>query len=223
MQILTTESSIDLLEIIGWKDPSDRKDRDASFAIFYERHKVSLAKAAMQMVKGLRDADTVVKSLVNDTFIDVYHKSSEFNFSKSNCNDPEKAVRLWLIGILKNRFLQHIDEAKKRNPERYALETHFLQTEQPRQTIENFDLNLNSIAVQSALDMLPENDKELLLISMNFMEIVTDDSKKSIHCEIPPDIRKALALAFGVQEISLRKKRERALAKLKTILEKNRC
>lgn len=215
---LATRSAddIDLLLRMTFKD-ENREDAEAALAEFFCRYQTTLLGFAEK--SGFRALGWNPDDFVLRTFEKAFEKAGSF---RAPADLPPDKLRLkiqaWLFQIAKNEFLMEF-----RKPERKLeapTEKECMEAEEqaplPEKSPERFDLQTlqgKKAAVRTFLDAMPEADREMLVISMNFYDFKTG----KVH--LPDDILEGLAESMGTTPESIKTKRGRLLRKLEDYLE----
>ena len=203
---------MDLLLRMIFKD-ENREDAEAALAEFFRRYQTTLLGFAEN--SGFRALGWSPDDFVLRTFEKAFEKAGSFRAPSGL--SPEKLrfkIQAWLFQIAKNEFLMEF-----RRPERKQEAPTAKEREEepalPEKSPERFDLQAlqsKKAAVRTFLESLPETDREMLIISMNFYDF------KTSKAHIPDDILAGLAKAMSTTPESIKTKRGRLLQKLEEYL-----
>lgn len=153
------------------------------------------------------------------TFEKAFEKAGSFNGPSGLSPDKLRLkIQAWLFQIAKNEFLMEFrrPERKQEAPTEKEREEAEAQISLAEKAPERFDLQVlqsKKAAVRTFLEALPEADREMLVISMNFYDFKTGKA------HIPDDILEGLADSMGTTPESIKTKRARLLRKLEEHLE----
>ena len=215
-QAAGSADDLDLLLRMTCKD-ENREDAEAALAEFFRRYQTTLlsfAKSGGFRVLGWNPEDFVLR-----TFEKAFEKAGSFNAPSGLSPDKLRLkIQAWLFQIAKNEFLMEFrrPERKQEAPTEKEREEAEAQISLPEKAPERFNLQAiqgKKAAVRTFLEALPETDREMLVISMNFYDFKTG----KVH--IPDDILEGLADSMGTTPESIKTKRARLLRKLEEHLE----
>ena len=215
-QAAGSADDLDLLLRMTCKD-ENREDAEAALAEFFRRYQTTLlgfAKSGGFRVLGWNPEDFVLR-----TFEKAFEKAGSFNAPSGLSPDKLRLkIQAWLFQIAKNEFLMEFrrPERKQEAPTEKEREEAEAQISLAEKAPERFDLQAlqsKKAAVRTFLEALPEADREMLVISMNFYDIKTGKA------HIPDDILEGLADSMGTTPESIKTKRARLLRKLEEHLE----
>ena len=215
---LATRSAddMDLLLRMTFKD-ENREDAEAALAEFFRRYQTTLIGFAEK--SGFRALGWSPDDFVLRTFEKAFEKAGSFGAPSGLPPDKLRLkIQAWLFQIAKNEFLMAFrkPERKQEAPTEKERTEAEAQVPLPEKSPERFDVQAlqgKKAAVRTFLDALPEADREMLVISMNFFDFKTG----KVH--IPDDILKGLAESMGTTPESIKTKRGRLLRKLEEYLE----
>ena len=215
-QAAGSADDLDLLLRMTCKD-ENREDAEAALAEFFRRYQTTLlgfAKSGGFRVLGWNPEDFVLR-----TFEKAFEKAGSFNAPSGLSPDKLRLkIQAWLFQIAKNEFLMEFrrPERKQEAPTEKEREEAEAQISLAEKAPERFDLQAlqsKKAAVRTFLEALPEADREMLVISMNFYDFKTGKA------HIPDDILEGLADSMGTTPESIKTKRARLLRKLEEHLE----
>ena len=215
---LATRSAddMDLLLRMTFKD-ENREDAEAALAEFFRRYQTTLlgfAEKSSFRALGWSPDDFVLR-----TFEKAFEKAGSFGAPSGLPPDKLRLkIQAWLFQIAKNEFLMEFrkPERKQEAPTEKERAEAEAQAPLPEKSPERFDVQAlqgKKAAVRTFLDAMPEADREMLVISMNFYDFKTGKA------HIPDDILKGLAESMGTTPESIKTKRGRLLRKLEEYLE----
>ena len=203
---------MDLLLRMTFKD-ENREDAEAALAEFFRRYQTTLLGFAEN--SGFRALGWSPDDFVLRTFEKAFEKAGSFRAPSGL--SPEKLrfkIQAWLFQIAKNEFLMEFRRPERKQEAPTAKEREE-ESALPETSPERFDLQAlqsKKAAVRTFLESLPETDREMLIISMNFYDF------KTSKAHIPDDILAGLAKAMGTTPESIKTKRGRLLQKLEEYL-----
>jgi RNA polymerase sigma factor (sigma-70 family) len=215
-QVTQAADDLDLLLRMTFKD-ENREDAEAALAEFFRRYQTPLfgfAKSSGFRALGWNPEDFVLR-----TFEKAFEKAGSFKApSGLTPENLRLKIQSWLFQIAKNEFLMEFrkPERKQEAPTEKEQEEAETQVPLPEKAPKRFDLNAlqtKKAAVRTFLEALPETDKEMLVISMNFYDFKTGKA------HIPNNILEGLANAMGTTLESIKTKRARLLRKLEEYLD----
>jgi len=219
---LTEESDFGLLTTIGCAD-IDQNEAERALELLYDRHAKLLVGVAMD--NGWAELGVDVEVLLQETFLSVWESAGDFDPSRKHYTvRSEDAVRLWLVRIFKNKFLDALAAIGSR-PEFVVTPPDELD-ELPAihdDKVKSFARQTaRSIAVSAGIELVRKwlatqlpGDRDLLLISAQFIDYETG------KCFIPPDELRGLAATLGVVPKTIKVKRARLMRRLKGFLLEN--
>lgn len=187
---------------------SDPVGAEEALAKFFERHHLHLKSFAEK--SGFRTLGFDPEDFVLKTFTKVFTQASQFRAPRlASPEEFTRKVRNWIFEIARNEFLMEL--RKRAN----HLELVVDQEPTPPETVENLQLSDRAAAVRTFIENLPEKDRVLMVISMNFF-----DSTQGRSC-IPSDILAGLAESLQTTPEGLKQRRKRIVKQLKNYLTGN--
>jgi RNA polymerase sigma factor (sigma-70 family) len=217
-QVLSNYDSSDLLVLIGYRNDNP-DEAEAAFEELYRRnyeYVFNLAYASMKQL-DLQDQTTeYAEDLSQDVWKEIWEGLGDsFMEDSDTASDPNTSVKKWLAAVVRNRVKRCLAETVERR------ETYdgFKEIPLIAVTSHDDDFNLTSTPkyerVEQALNSLDPVDKEILLISFEFDLLDNDGVRRR---RITKDIRNTLINKHGLSPASLRKRKQRALEKLRKAL-----
>lgn len=236
------ETDFDLLTTIGCAD-IDQGQAERAFETLYNRYVGLLKGMALSAGWDRYGVDSDV--LIQETFLKAWGKAGNFDPRKRYKDTPaESAVKLWLLAIFRNAFL---DELRKlgRRQDKKLFEPQSLDTERDDVFGDEDDAstavssgddvdttempdphevdggpaveieNPKVKLVRKWLGMQTQGDRDLLLASVEYIDFRTG------KCVIPTEHLKGLAAMLGVIPETIKVKRGRLLARLKAFVLEN--
>jgi DNA-directed RNA polymerase specialized sigma24 family protein len=237
------ETDFELLTTIGCAD-IDQGQAERAFETLYDRY-VGLLKG-MALNAGWDRYGVDSDMLIQETFLKAWAKAGNFDPRKRYKDTPEEsAVKLWLLAIFRNAFLDELRKLGRRQDNK-LVEPKALDAESDDvfgdeddastavssgddvETAEMSDqhdevdsgpaVEIENPKVKLArkwLGMQTQGDRELLLASVEYIDFRTG------KCVIPTDHLKGLAAMLGVIPETIKVKRGRLLARLKAFVIEN--
>jgi DNA-directed RNA polymerase specialized sigma24 family protein len=173
------------------------------------------------------------ESILNDVFMTVYEKAGQLLDFKNGCPEEEKdkMFRAWMGTTARNFFLKIADEYERqfidveereadslyelggshssRIPRMESLSEieNFGKTDEPETVIDSKKL----AELKMALNQMDEGDRDIILLYANFED-------ENGHSNLPNYLRNSYAEKHQILPDSVRRKRQRALIKLKSKL-----
>lgn len=196
----------------------NRNDAEAALAEFFRRYQPALIGFAEK--GGFRALGWNPDDFVLKTFEKAFAKAGAFSAPAGL--SPEKLrlkIQAWLFQIAKNEFLMEFRKAERKleaPTEAERKEEEEAKNAIPEKVPERLDIQVlqnKKAAVRTFLETLPDTDREMLVISMNFYDFQTGKA------HIPEEILEGLANSMGMTPESIKTKRARLLGKLKEYLE----
>jgi RNA polymerase sigma factor (sigma-70 family) len=236
---MTEGTDLDLLTIIGCAD-IDEDQAERALEALYERYGRLLKGVASTCHWDTCGVDCDV--LVQMAFVKVWENAATFDPTKRYGNTPESsAVKLWLLAILKNAFLDELRKVGRRYDEHPKAGESPINyrggASDPFAAIEDCDTT-DSTALTEAISFerdpgaitesrdvaltrqwlaaQSKDDRDLLYASAEYIDFRTGKFL------IPPDQLSGLAAMLGVLPETIKVKRARLLRRLKIFLTDNR-
>jgi DNA-directed RNA polymerase specialized sigma24 family protein len=235
------ETDFDLLTTIGCAD-IDQGQAERAFETLYNRY-VGLLKG-MAVSAGWDRYGVDSDILIQETFLKAWAKAGNFDPRKRYKDTPEEsAVKLWLLAIFRNAFLDELRKLGRRHDkkpvepqERDADRDDVFGDEDDAvssgddvdDTTEMSDLHDEVDGgpaaeiekpkvklVRKWLGMQTQGDRDLLLASVEYIDFRTG------KCVIPTEHLEGLAAMLGVIPETIKVKRGRLLARLKAFVLEN--
>jgi RNA polymerase sigma factor (sigma-70 family) len=139
----------------------------ARLAVLFERYHLSLFRYLLHL-SGDR---ALSEDLVQDAFMRVLKYAASYNRNLS--------FSVWLFGIARNAYF---DTVRKRKPEVAGLELDEVRSNQ-RMPEDQVSQQQEMDALQQALRMLPENKREILILS-RFQNMRHQEIARLLDCEV---------------------------------------
>lgn len=215
-QATRSADDLDLLLRMTYRD-ENREDAEAALAEFFRRYQTTLLGFAEK--SGFRALGWNPEDFVLQTFEKAFEKAGSFKAPSGLSSEKLRLkIQSWLFQIAKNEFLMQFRKPERRQeaPTEKEREEAEAQIPLPEKSAERFDLQAlqgKKAAVRTFLETLPQTDREMLEISMNFYDFKTGKT------HIPDDILEGLADSMGTTPESIKTKRGRLLRKLEEYLE----
>lgn len=221
---LQHETDIGLITFMGCAE-FDESHARLALEELYRRHGSLLLAIANEGPWNDHGIDTSL--ILLQTFEKAYRAAATFDPQARYPNLPEsKAVKLWLISILKNALRDALRSVKRRlqfvptDPEEISrfCEEQPIQIdfgEADEHIDEPSEARRRRERTEEWLAALPPQDRDLLLLSASYINVRTN------RCEIPPDELQGLATLLGVIPATIKVKRQRLLKKLEAFLLQN--
>jgi DNA-directed RNA polymerase specialized sigma24 family protein len=234
------ETDFDLLTTIGCAD-IDQGQAERAFETVYNRY-VGLLKG-MALSAGWDRYGVDSDILIQETFLKAWAKAGNFDPRKRYKDTPEEsAVKLWLLAIFRNAFLDELRklgrrqnkklvESQKLDAERddvFGDEDDAVSSSDDVGTTEMSDPhdevdggpaieieNPKVKLIRKWLGMQTQGDRDLLLASVEYIDFRTG------KCVIPTEHLEGLAAMLGVIPETIKVKRGRLLARLKAFVLEN--
>lgn len=237
------ETDFDLLTTIGCAD-IDQDQAERAFGTLYNRYAGLLKGMALSAGWDRYGVDSDM--LIQETFLKAWGKAGNFDPRKRYKDTPEEsAVKLWLLAIFRNAFL---DELRKlgRRQDKKLVEPQALDAERDdvfgdedgASTVIGTDDDIDTAEmsrphdevdggpaieienpqvgiVRKWLGMQTQGDRDLLLASVEYIDFRTG------KCIIPTEHLKGLAAMLGVIPETIKVKRGRLLGRLKAFVLEN--
>jgi RNA polymerase sigma-70 factor (ECF subfamily) len=181
-QLRTAEHDEDILLALA------RGERRRALSLCVQRHGRSIGKLCMAMLGSQQDADDVTQ----ETLLVAHHAFADFR--------QEGSVRAWLLGIARNKCLQHLEKRRRR-----SARLRLVRDADAEAAPLDQELHARKRAEQARalLERVRPSDRDALLLrycgELSFKEV---------------------AAACGIEEAAARKRVSRALLALRSTLGK---
>lgn len=139
----------------------------AQLALLFERYHVPLFRYLLQMTRDR----ALSEDLVQEVFFRVLRYARSY--------DPDHAFAVWLYGVARNAY---IDSRRKRRPELSDAEMEEIRSPEPMPE-ELFTRKQDAIFLQEALEKLPEDKREVLILS-RFHNLRYEEIAGILRCEV---------------------------------------
>lgn len=167
-----------------------RGDRRAALSLCVQRHGSSIGRLCMAMLGAQGDADDVAQ----ETLLAAYEAFGDFR--------REGTLRAWLLGIARNKCLQHLERQRRRGAHLRLVETRGGAVPEERGSEEGELARTRAEHARSLLARVRPSDRDALLLrycgELSFKEV---------------------AAACGIEEATARKRVSRALLSLRSTLQ----
>ena len=234
------ETDFDLLTTIGCAD-IDQSQAERAFETLYNRY-VGLLKG-MALSAGWDRYGVDSDILIQETFLRAWAKAGNFDPRKRYKDTPEEsAVKLWLLAIFRNAFLDELRKLGRRQNKK-LVESQELDAErddvfgdEDDAVSSGYDAGTAEMSdphdevdggraieienpkvklIRKWLGMQTQGDRDLLLASVEYIDFRTG------KCVIPTEHLEGLAAMLGVIPETIKVKRGRMLARLKAFVLEN--
>lgn len=194
------KGDLELLELIR-----DHDDRTA-YEEFVKRFISAVKEECLNKCK-LRKIDKHVGIQICDDTFEKVRTSKSFKQEKLNGKDPRSAILGWLYRISTNLFYDYHNSEK-------------INTQVNESYFDDLVVHANESCVASHAEFRDITEKILKKLNPKEREVViTDFEYKRSQKYLPEDVNESLAIRIGVKKSSIRKIRERAIAKLKKAID----
>jgi RNA polymerase sigma-70 factor (ECF subfamily) len=166
-------------------DALSRGETERALSLCVYRHGPNIGRLCMAMLGSQVDADDVTQ----DTLISAHRAFADYR--------GDGSVRAWLLGIARNKCLQHLEKARRQSSDRRRQSSHESATQE-----ETLGLKRRADRARALLEQVKPSDRDALL-----MRFGADLSFKEV------------AAACGIDEPAARKRVSRALMRLRNALE----
>lgn len=177
------------------------------YAEFSKRFLPDLEKECAEICKGRKLHPHIGRQIAHDT-LEKVRKYKKFRIDQVVVNDAHKGILVYLFRISINLFNDYHRKTKA-SQDQVFHKTYF----------ENI---LESATISDTFELKEKKDFALKLFkALNTKEqkvILTDIEYKKFHKYLPDDVNQRLAEELGVKSSSIRKIRERAIAKLQNLI-----
>ncbi len=163
-----------------------RGETELALSLCVHRHGPSIGRLCMAMLGSQLDADDVTQ----DTLLSAHQTFTEYR--------GEGSLRAWLLGIARNKCLQHLEKTRRRGA-KLRLGSGRQPSEPPEEVL---GVKRRADRARALLEQVKPSDRDALLLrfgaDLNFKEV---------------------AAACGIDEPTARKRVSRALMRLRSALE----